>query len=65
MLLLPNFNFITLEKLPQNRIKFRIIEGTLGIGIALVDQQVDTDSWDSLVPYIDTLNDLSSIAGTE
>ena len=35
---LPNFNFITLEKSPQNRIKFCIMEGTLGIGIGLVDQ---------------------------
>ena len=64
-MLLPNFNFITLGKLPQNRIKFCIIEGTLGIGIGLVDQWIDTDSCDSPVTCIDTLNDTSSITGTE
>ena len=61
---LPNFIFITLEKLPRNRIKFCIIEGTLGIGIGLVDQQVNPDSCDSPVSYVDALNDLSSITGT-
>ena len=63
-MVLPNVNFITLEKLPRNRIKFCIIEGTLGIGLGQLDQYIDTDSCDSPVSYIDALKDLSSITGT-